>query len=374
METQAYLEERKEIHVALLEYLNNSTNEEENYENFKNYIKDHNIYKEKNEFKELLILLLKISNNHFRSHSFFNKIKRILIDFKDEIQLKFTNFEIFNFFHRNKQAILFLIEKRIIKIDESIFNIMKKVKYKNFCFLEFFYLEIESFLSPQIKQEIIKKVKELNDNNIEEFDKKRKLGENDDFICHLIRNDLIDEFISQMNQNNLPLSYQIQPSIYETNIFLISNRPSLIQYSAFFGSIQIFKYLYLNGMKTTPILFNYAIHGENPEIIHFLEQNKDKKAVLLFDEYINESIKCHHKEITNYFINKLTKKFNENSINVSVTSLKYHNYFYFPSNLCNENVFYYLCKYNYINLVKLLLQTKKININCKNNDVFYNFE
>ena len=70
METQAYLEERKEIHVALLEYLNNSTNEEENYENFKNYIKDHNIYKEKNEFKELLISLLKISNNHFRSHSF----------------------------------------------------------------------------------------------------------------------------------------------------------------------------------------------------------------------------------------------------------------------------------------------------------------
>ena len=77
-----------------------------------------------------------------------------------------------------------------------------------------------------------------------EFDEKLKIGENDSYICHLIRNDSIEKFVIFVNQTNLNLSSQIKSSIFETNLFLIKNdETTLIEYAAFFGSIQIFQYL-----------------------------------------------------------------------------------------------------------------------------------
>ena len=48
---------------------------------------------------------------------------------------------------------------------------------------------------------------------------------------------------------------------------------TLIEYAAFFGSIQIFKYLVKNGVELYPSLWNFAIHGNNPELISFLEDS-----------------------------------------------------------------------------------------------------
>lgn len=41
--------------------------------------------------------------------------------------------------------------------------------------------------------------------------------------------------------------------------------------------------------------------------------------------------------------------------------LKYHNYSYFPEDFENNFGFFYLCKYNYLKLAKLFLNTKEIN-------------
>ena len=80
-----------------------------------------------------------------------------------------------------------------------------------------------------------------------EFFEKRKIGENDNHICQLIRKDLIEEFIVYVNRNNISLESLINPSIFETNSFLLKNKEvSLIEYAAFFGSIQIFQYLKIN--------------------------------------------------------------------------------------------------------------------------------
>ena len=51
------------------------------------------------------------------------------------------------------------------------------------------------------------------------------------------------------------------------------NETNLVEYAAFFGSIQIFKYLLVNQVKLIPSLWIYAIHSRNPEIIHLLEEN-----------------------------------------------------------------------------------------------------
>ena len=63
-------------------------------------------------------------------------------------------------------------------------------------------------------------------------------------ICELIRNDDIKEFIIYFNLNQFSLNMTIEPSIYETNSFLCEKNPSLIEYSTFFGSIQILSFYF----------------------------------------------------------------------------------------------------------------------------------
>ena len=63
------------------------------------------------------------------------------------------------------------------------------------------------------------------------------------------------------------------------------NKITLIEYADFFGSIQIFNYLRKNGAELESSLWIYAVHGQNPEIINFLEENKifpSKNDVLTF--------------------------------------------------------------------------------------------
>ena len=112
-------------------------------------------------------------------------------------------------------------------------------------------------------------MKELPEN----FYQDRKIGENNSYICKLIQQDLVKDFIIYINQNNIPLDDKIPNSFYETNICCIKKKLSLIEYAAFYGSIQIFKHLQLNQAKLTDSLIILAIHSENAELINLLEEN-----------------------------------------------------------------------------------------------------
>ena len=86
---------------------------------------------------------------------------------------------------------------------------------------------------------------------------------------------MIEEFIIYVNKNNYQLDSFIETSHYETNSFLLkAEKVKLIEYASFFGSTQIFKYLYLNGIELSPSLWNFAIHGDDEEMIHILEEEK----------------------------------------------------------------------------------------------------
>ena len=197
------------------------------------------------------------------------------------------------------------------------------------------------------------------------FDENRMNGENEDYICYLIRNDMIEDFIVYINKNNTSLSKSINPSIFESNPFLLKNKPNLIEYSAFYGSIQIFKFLFMNKIDLKPSLWLYVIHGRNPDLIHFLEENHIKPKDTSFKECLNESLKCHHIELTNYIQNNLYPNPNENEFYLFSKSYRYYNYSCFPKELINEYVFYDLCQYNYIKLVELLINTTNIDMNFK---------
>ena len=161
------------------------------------------------------------------------------------------------------------------------------------------------------------------------FLEKRKIGENDTLLCKIIQRDLIDEFIIYINKEKIPISSRIMTSIFETNSFLLENCPTLLEYSAFYGSVQIFRYLINKGAKFTPSLLNFSIHGQNHEIIEKTMNNQNNT----FKSYIScliESIKCHCCGLTQFIFDSYLKKSIENikafDESFNKHCLKYYNY------------------------------------------------
>ena len=142
MKIQAYLDKMKAIQGNLLQFLDDSSNSEENYQNLIKIFEDQKIQESQHELKSVLHLITRIANEHHRSPNFFSKIDQILNNFKKDIQQFFSNYEIFNIFKSNKRILLYLLEEKIMKIDKSIAHTMKTRKYKLLKYPEFFFNEI----------------------------------------------------------------------------------------------------------------------------------------------------------------------------------------------------------------------------------------
>lgn len=195
------------------------------------------------------------------------------------------------------------------------------------------------------------------------FDENRKNGENTDEIAILIRKDQIDEFITYVKKNNYNLNSYTY-SIFETNSFLLKNYVSLIEYAAFFGSTQVFKYLHENGAKLTPSIWMYAIHSNNFELIKILEENNVKPKDETYHQCFYESIKCHHNELSLYIMNNFIK--DEAKLNDKELFFKFYNFKFIEYNdMTDTNLLLISCKYNYIYCVKVLLEKASIDINAK---------
>ena len=80
----------------------------------------------------------------------------------------------------------------------------------------------------------------------------------------------------------------------------------------------------------------------------------------------NESIRCHHNEIANYFIDNYLESNVENSDCTLVQSLKYYNFSFLRiERHMNESSFCHLCFFDYYLLVKAFLMVKDVLINSK---------
>ena len=166
-----------------------------------------------------------------------------------------------------------------------------------------------------------------------------------------------------MNKTNFSLNSRIENSLYETNSFLLKrNETTLIEYAAFFGSIQIFQYLRQNDVDLKPSLWLYAIHSKNAELIHILEEYVDPPEQS-FKNCIIEAIKCHHIEIANYIIDNLYEKRPNDKNDIDLNIVKHHNFLFFPSEFDDKYIFPYLCAYDYPVFVEKILKNSKINVN-----------
>ena len=348
MKSKNYIEKMMKIQESILNVLDDEDGIEENSQNLFIFLDDYKIRVNRYDLKSILYLLINIANNHNRSSNFFKKISPIFIHFKNEITKYFTNYEIFDIFSSSKRILLELIELGIITIDEHIFEVISDKDY-----IQFLFPEIKSFLSE-------KEIQSISKNVPEDFEEKRKNGENDHPMCELIRKDNIDEFITYVNKNSISLNSKISNSIFETNLYLMIKTASLIEYAAFFGSFQIFKYLYLNHAKVNPDIWIYAIHGRDPEMINFLVEKKIKPTNSNYQFCIDTAIECHHNDIYNYIKNNLL---NEDDDVSSLKCIQYYNFAFFNDVKMDDSLILQLCQYDYFNYLAIVLEESNFKIN-----------
>lgn len=360
---QEYRQKLIDIREKILDYIRDENNYEDRITEINDFL-DQNITKtNRSELNDFLHLIHQLSNKHQRSPDFFSKIERMIIHFKNDIKQTFSNTEIFRTFENNKRLLLFLIKENIIVVDKYIAEVMTKDKYKKLNYPSYFYPELKPFLTDE--SIIDKEAKEMYDNELQEFEENRQVGENSTYICKLIRNDEIDDFVAYMNRKILQPSIIINQSIFETNSYLLKHETSLIEYAAFFGAVQVFNHLYLIGAEVDSNLWFYVIHSRNPILIHSLEEKLIKPKNEYYRECVIESIICNHNEIAEYIQDVYIQQHLEIDFYIISKSIQYHNYFYFPEDLNKEYLFWKFIEYDYESFVNLFLCNEDININAK---------
>ena len=151
---QKYLDLIKDVQKNLLLYI-----DENNKENvFFNYLDEQKINENKQKFKSFLYLIVNISNNFHRTGNFYNKIDQILLYYRKTIQNYNQNPEIFHIFQSNKRILLFLIQQKLIIMNQSIFDFFNQPKFNKKLYIEYFFPEVESFLPESVKNKCKKKV------------------------------------------------------------------------------------------------------------------------------------------------------------------------------------------------------------------------
>lgn len=376
-----HLDKMRAIQSKILDYI-----EEKNVDNFKelySFLDDINIRANEQVIFETFHLILQISNYHHHSNNFFTKIDYILRYFKENLQNLFSNYGIFSFFKSNKRILLFLIEEGIMTIDEQIANSLQyKIENWPKLFLEFKKLKNnkpENYLKktiindnllnettltflyyyfyPELKTFIDYKDYKFPEENLEIFNQKRKIGENDDCICQLIREDSIKEFFKYVKKNKISLFSVIKPSIYETNSFLLTRKDTtLIEYAAFKGSIKIFKKILAQGYDIDQSIIKYALYSNNKEIIQLIFNN------ISIDDapYVKDLFITHHNKL--FDINPFNQFFNGQIILLSF------NYEMILDDFLegdNEDILAACCIFNYAEMVHILMEKEDIDINKK---------
>lgn len=372
MEVAKYLQKMKVIYSSFLEFIEDENDNEEKYEILIISLDSFKIQDNKHDLTSFIHIIARISYNHYHNADFLNKIFRLIRYLKDSIIKHFSNNEIFNLFSKNKRIILFLIEEKMMIIDQSIaykimspYNTFVRKKYP-----EYFYPELKPFISKEEIENIKKNLGDSFENDI--FEEKRKIGQNDSYLCEIIREDNIKEFAIYVNKYGFKkLSDKTNYSIFETNPYLLKYDTNLIQYVVFFGAIQILRFMYTNNLNLNYTVWLCAIHSNNPEIIHFLEEKHIEPYQNQYDQLLFTSINCHHNEIADYFINNHFDDKNKTIKSCLSESLKSHNFAFIEPKLIDHSSFFNLCKGDYFDLVKILINSNSINVNEINISIYF---
>ena len=231
MSIPEYIDNKRKIQSAILSFIDDDDDNEEEaekkYNEISTLLKSPTIHKDKEELKQIILIISNISDNHHRSANFFDKIGRLIEVIKEDLKSNFTNIELFTFFKKNKRTLLLLVEKDLLTINDDLFK--EEFLLDNYDKGEI--EDIKKYFSPELG--IFQK--SGFSESIDKFKEYRDKGQNESYICELIRQDSVVEFIKHVNMSNISISSEINDSIFETNSIFINKRPLIIEYAVFFG-------------------------------------------------------------------------------------------------------------------------------------------
>lgn len=227
MKANDCLNAKKEIQRSFIYFLKEETNCDKNFKNFIDLYENQTNKNYWNDFNEKMNLIITILSNFNPNVNLYNKIELFFKYFEDEIKYNLTDIELFNLSKKNKLILFVLFKNKILIPNSTIYDLLFESTTKE--------LKLSMFLFPEFKEyfdaKMNKKIRgilfyqyklDINDPKfVENFNEYRKSGINQNYICELIRNDSIVEFIVYVNKNNISLTSIINPSIFETNWFLI---------------------------------------------------------------------------------------------------------------------------------------------------------
>lgn len=244
---QSYCNNLKPIQDYVLTYLNDSdtANDQDNLNKIFQEIENQNISKNEILFDEFLRMLSSIASYHLYSNNFYKKIIRLINEYKNVIKNNYTNEEIFSIFLHNEPIIIFLSKEEIFNFEDNDFkNLINNNDYKE---------QYDYFFSTELDEQ--------------------ERGKNHTQLCKIIRSDQKDDFFAFIEQNNILLNSNIQPSMFETNHFLREQKEvSLLQYSAIYGSVEIFRSIIEKEPDLlTGEIWPFAFLGGNSYVIEIVE-------------------------------------------------------------------------------------------------------
>ncbi|OHT02839.1 hypothetical protein TRFO_29908 [Tritrichomonas foetus] len=297
----------------------------------------------------------------------------VFMNLKDEIKPLFTSNELWKIFENHRNVLLTLYEDNCIDIET-----IKKKCYKDREYLQFFFVEIKendvNYFNERIRYLGIEDCF-INIDPIE-FMENRKIGHCEWEVADLIRRDDYEELQVYMSQMNIDYDTQIHPTVFESDQVINSRftpLPTLIEYAAFFCSMNTFKYLWMNMLSMPENLPKYAIAGGSYEAIHLCEEKKKK---LKFDEEcISTAIEYHHEEIVDYLhdstgieftvwlLQRSIKCFN---LEATFKILEANSTLAAARDVYGMTALHFACEFGHLEIAKFLIELHKSDINAKN--------
>lgn len=225
--------------------------------------------------KELLILFLQLTQGFLiNDHDDFDFYFSILEFLIPKIKEFLTSNEIYSIYHKTfNHILLWYYEHDLLNI-ETIITVSKNDTE----LFQYFIKEIKEH-DEVAYESIFNKYNEVCQFTIApNFEEKRKSRMNDSLIAKVIQEDNIYDFQNIISSTNLDINSEIPYSIFESCVAVnySNDMPTLIEFASFFGSIKIFKFLLMQNARISSNIWDYAIHGNNYDIIHLLEDHHVK--------------------------------------------------------------------------------------------------
>ena len=319
------MDDKGSSHIEDVKYESFFSKNKAKYELFSS-LKDSLVNLSKDNYDEVIQLIQNNKQIFFRDHAdaiylYFNIVIEAEYNFKSfelylDICISFTpdfknagltEFEMIKILLRFPNGVSYLFSKNFFTIESIIeMSFLNDLIFINFLpeiedYDSEYSMKREKHILPE-NQEFLNYVK----NNRQTHIMNRNLNYHPSHLHKLIREDDVESFQLYLAKNNIKINHKIEFSHYERS-HTIENELSLIKTATIYGSINIFKYLWIqNDIEFDDNLLPFAYFGQNFDIIHLCE----KKCHAY--EACDQPIFINRKDLLYYYIDNFSDEIIEN--------------------------------------------------------------